>query len=485
MSKETQTQTEKSAQQEPITLKERITATRTTRWIRFGVVMLIFIAWVAWLGNWWVLLCGILLFDIYITGYIPLTWWKKSKSAVVRGIMGWVDAIVYALVLVYFIFTFIGQNYQIPSSSLEKSLLVGDYLWVNKMAYGPRVPNTPIHFPLVQNTLPILNTKSYIEWPNWKYHRLKGFSDIKYGDIVVFNVPSGDSVMTKVSNPDYYTLVRMFGRYTVLNNRKDFGELIYRPVDRRENYVKRAVGLPGDSLAMIGGEVYINGVKQLLPADAQFNYLFQVRNALIFDPAEYGIAKDDIRMVDPAYFPELAKTELHTDAAGRPQPWLHAPLTQSMLEQLHNSGTLLQIVRTEAMAEREYLYPEGVADNWTHSDYGPIWIPAKGATIPLNAETWAIYNRCIRNYEHHTDARLEGNTVYIDGKPADTYTFEMDYYFMVGDNRDNSLDSRFWGFVPEDHVVGRPERVLISFDKDKSGLNAIRWNRVLRDANPD
>ena len=158
-------------------LRRRISQTKTTRWIRFAIVSVIFLLWVAWLGNWWVALFLFLLFDIYITGFIPLTWWKKSKSAAVRAVMSWVDAILYALVLVYFIFTFVGQNYQIPSSSLEKSLLVGDYLWVNKMAYGPRVPNTPIHFPLVQNTLPWLETKSYVDWPQWKYHRLRGFGN--------------------------------------------------------------------------------------------------------------------------------------------------------------------------------------------------------------------------------------------------------------------------------------------------------------------
>ena len=200
--------------------KKRIKEVKTTRWIRFGIVSLIFFLWVAWLGNWWVSLAYILLFDIYITGYIPLTWWKKSKNATVRTVMSWVDAILYALVLVYFVFIFIGQNYQIPSSSLEKSLLVGDYLWVNKMAYGPRVPNTPLHFPLVQNTLPILNTKSYIEWPQWSYHRLKGLGNVERGDIVVFNVPSGDTVSTKITNPDYYTLVKMFGRYARSEERR-------------------------------------------------------------------------------------------------------------------------------------------------------------------------------------------------------------------------------------------------------------------------
>lgn len=200
----------------------------------------LFFAWVAWLGNWWVALFIVLLFDIYITGYIPLTWWKKSPNHMVRSIMSWVDAIVYALVLVYFVFTFIGQNYQIPSSSLEKTLLTGDYLWVNKMAYGPRVPMTPIHFPLVQNTMPVINTKSYIEWPQWKYHRLKGFGNVEHGDIVVFNFPAGDTVALKIQNPDYYSLVKTIGRERILNNPQAFGEVIYRPVDRRENYVKRA-----------------------------------------------------------------------------------------------------------------------------------------------------------------------------------------------------------------------------------------------------
>ncbi|MDE6358969.1 MAG: S26 family signal peptidase, partial [Duncaniella sp.] len=189
---------------------ERLRATGKTRWIRFTIVSVIFFLWVAWLGNWWVALAWFLLFDIYITGYIPLTWWKKSKNPVVRNIMSWVDAILYALVLVYFVFTFIGQNYQIPSSSLEKSLLVGDYLWVNKMAYGPRVPNTPVHFPLVQNTFPIINTKSYLDNPQWKYHRLAGLGKVRRGDIVVFNFPAGDTVALKVQNPDYYTLSRMY-----------------------------------------------------------------------------------------------------------------------------------------------------------------------------------------------------------------------------------------------------------------------------------
>ena len=198
--------------------KERIEKVKTTRWIRFAVVSLIFFFWVVWLNNYWVLLVYPLLFDIYITLYIPWNWWKKSENKTVRTVMSWVDSIVYALILVYFIFAFVGQNYKIPSSSLEKTLLVGDYLWVNKMCYGPRVPQTPLHFPLVQNTFPIINTKSYFEKPQFEYHRLKGLRNIERNDIVVFNYPAGDTIVFNVQNPDYYTICYKIGEDLLAQN---------------------------------------------------------------------------------------------------------------------------------------------------------------------------------------------------------------------------------------------------------------------------
>ena len=198
-------QRKNNASRNNISFKERIQDIKTTRWIRFGIVSLIFFLWVIWMGNPWLLFLWLLLIDIYITNFIPWTWWKNTKGPT-RVVMGWVDAIIYALILVYFIFAFIGQNYMIPSSSLEKSLLVGDYLWVNKALYGPRVPLTPLHFPLEQHTLPIINTKSYIENPQLPYHRLPGLREIKRGDIVVFNYPQGDTVALKIQNPDYYQI---------------------------------------------------------------------------------------------------------------------------------------------------------------------------------------------------------------------------------------------------------------------------------------
>lgn len=473
---------------ERLSFRERMARTKKTRWVRFGIVTLIFILWVIWLGNPWVLLLLPLLFDIYITGYIPFTWWKKSKSKVTRTVMSWVDAIVYALILVYLVFTFVGQNYEIPSSSLEKSLLVGDYLWVNKMAYGPRVPMTPLHFPLVQNTFPVINTKSYIEWPQWRYHRLKGLGNVKTGDIVVFNFPAGDTVATKMQNPDFYTLVKYFGRDVVMNNPGQFGEIVYRPVDRRENYVKRAVGLPGETLKIVNGDIFINGKKQPQPANVQFNYLFQtVRPLTDADWERYKISRDDVAQAlvqpDPAEAVNWTQAGFDLSALAA-SPIYHLPLTAKTVDELKKSGLLKVLVREPAPAG-EFLFPDGLSENWTRQDYGPVMIPRKGMTVKLTPENWPMYERVIRNYEYHTDSYVKDGRVYIDGKPADSYTFEMDYYFMMGDNRDCSLDSRYWGFVPEDHIVGKPMRVLISFDKDKSLFNGgIRWNRILKNANP-
>ncbi|MCM1029015.1 MAG: signal peptidase I [Pseudoflavonifractor sp.] len=490
MEKDNQSDKQLSAPQ-PSSFSERIAAVRPTRWVRFALVAIIFLAWVAWLGNWWVALVLILLFDIYITGYIPFTWWKRSKSPAVRAVMGWVDAIVYALILVYFIFLFIGQNYTIPSSSLEKTLLTGDYLWVNKMAYGPRVPNTPIHFPLAHNTMPALlgGGKSYLDSPLWPYHRLKGFSSIKRGDIVVFNFPAGDTVALKMQNPDYYTLCEIFGRDAVRSNPDKFGQIVFRPVDRRENYVKRCVALPGDSIAIRSGDIYINGEKQPLPPEAQYNYIFQLTGPTLTDTEResLGIAAADLQLLNATFAPGDAENLLRLGFTVNPDgtipPVYRAPLTATMLSQLQSRG-LTKAMRQEAQPGMELLYPRGLTDDWTRADMGPLWVPAKDTTIPLTLQNWLAYSRCIRNYEGHHDAYFDSalGKVIIDGQPADTYTFALDYYYMMGDNRDNSLDSRYWGFVPEDHIVGRPERVLISFDPEKSFPANIRWNRIFRNA---
>lgn len=459
-------------------LRARTSNIKTTRWVRFGIVAALWIAFTIWMQTWWLALVLFLLFDIYITGYIPFTWWKNSKNKTVRTVMAWVDALVYAIILVYFVFNFIGQNYTIPSSSLEKTLLTGDYLFVNKMTYGPRVPMTPIHFPLVHNTLPILNCNSYLEWPHVKYRRLSGFRNVESGDIVVFNFPAGDTVMTKCPNPDYYQLVALKGYEAVNNNEAVFGKKITRPVDRRENYVKRAVGLPGQRLKIVDGDIYIDGQMQAMPRDAQFAYYVMTDGnrlpEIFFD--ELDIAKDDrVLMQTPVGYP----------------PVYRLPLTKEMLAKVESYPHVTTVTREDASDDPLNIFPFELAqrEGWTRADYGGcngILIPKKGMTVELDYDNWLLYERAIRVYEDNPSAQWKDGKVYINDQPVDTYTFAMDYYFMMGDNRDNSLDSRYWGFVPEDHIVGTPVGVLISFDKDKSIFNGkIRWNRIFRDANPD
>ncbi len=473
--------------------KTRLHATKPLRWLRFAIVSIIYLAWVVWMGSPWLAIFEFLLFDIYITGYIPFTWWKKSKNVVVRTVMSWVDAIVYALVLVYFVFSFIGQNYQIPSSSLEKTLLTGDYLWVNKAIYGPRVPITPVHFPLVHNKL--FGFKSYLDHPANSYKRLKGLRNIEEGDIVVFNFPAGDTVTTVFEDtPMYYDmLVEQYGREAIKANPDRFGEIIYRPVDRRQNFVKRCVGLPGQTLRISSDTLYIDGIARQFPENVQFNYVFTTTRPL---------NEDDLEKLD------ITPSDIYTYAPGTPSrinlSWIlgdssdsyayMSPLTKGMIESMQSSGLLGKYAKFNDIAPHfdsidrtTGIFPYSHHGSWTVSDFGGddgLYIPAKGATIPLSADNWTRYQRCIRNYEGHSDAYFntaEG-CAYIDGKRADSYTFAMDYYFMMGDNRDNSQDSRFWGFVPEDHIIGTPMIVLISFDTVRGG---IRFNRILHSANPD
>ena len=474
-------------------LGERLARVKKTRWIRFGIVSIIFFAWVAWLGNWWVALAWFLLADIYLTQFIPWNWWKFSDNKMVRKVMSWVDAIVYALVLVYFLFIFVGQNYQIPSSSLEKTLLTGDFLWVNKMVYGPRVPQTPLHFPLAQNEL--FGIKSYIEHPQLEYHRLKGFRNVERGDIVVFNFPAGDTVVVGITNPDYYAQQLDNGIKLLQPSLQDFRnddtydkvmnagreyikqhyKLITHPVDRRDNYVKRCVGLPGEKISVVNGVVHINGKAIPEPENVQYNYIIShganfVDEDYLID--ELGVARDDIKVLGN----DKIQLPLTNDMKAKLQKcsWVTAPITRKGYEP----------------EEGPYTYPVGRDYGWTVGNYandiGGLWIPKKGASIDLTKKlNLEIYSRCIRDYEH-VDLTVKDGKAYIDGKPAQKYTFKMDYYWMMGDNRDNSLDSRFWGFVPEDHIVGTPMFVIISFDKDRGLFDGkIRWNRIFRDANPD
>ena len=484
-------------------------ATRA-QWIKFAIITVLYLAFLVWVKSWLGLIVLPFIFDIYISKKIPWGFWKKSKNPAVRNIMSWVDAIVFALVAVYFVNIYVFQNYQIPSSSLEKSLLVGDYLYVSKLSYGPRVPNTPLSMPLAQHTLPLVNTKSYIEWPQWDYKRVPGLGKVKRNDIVVFNFPAGDTVATNYQQTDFYSLAynegqRMYpnpvnmdsltrkqqravydlyynaGRNLILSNPKMYGDVVVRPVDRRENYVKRCVGLPGDTLEIRDAQVYIDGKPLENPEDMQLNYLVQTTGPYITEDMfrELGISKDDQAMVtNESLLMEMGLT--HRDAQGRLAPTYDLPLTKKMLETLSANKKLVSRIVMDPEMFTGQMYPLNLYTKWDRNNYGPIWIPKKGATIKLTEDNLPIYERPIRAYEGNT-LEVKEDGIYINGKKTDEYTFKMDYYWMMGDNRHNSADARSWGFVPEDHVVGKPIVVWLSLDKDRGWFDGkIRWNRIFK-----
>lgn len=487
-------------------------ATRT-QWIKCTIAILLYLAFLIWVRSWWGLIVVPFIFDIYITKKIPWSFWKKSKNPTVRNVMSWVDAIVFALVAVYFVNIYIFQNYQIPSSSLEKSLLVGDFLYVSKMSYGPRVPNTPLSMPLAQHTLPILNTKSYIEWPQWKYKRVPGFGKVKLNDIVVFNFPAGDTVALNNQQTDFYSIAygegqRLYpkqigmdsltrqqqravydlyynaGRQQILSNPRVYGEVVYRPVDRRENYVKRCVGLPGDTLQIVDGQVMIDGKAIENPENLQFNYFVQTTGPYITEDMfrELGISKADQTLYDDSSWEETFR-QIGLDnrnAQGKMAPIYHLPLTKKMYETLSGNKKLISKIVMEPEEYAGQMYPLNLHTKWNRNNYGPIWIPAKGATITLTEDNLPIYERCIVAYEGNK-LEIKPDGIYINGEKTDQYTFKMDYYWMMGDNRHNSADSRYWGFVPEDHVVGKPIVVWLSLDKDRGWFDGkIRWNRLFK-----
>ena len=460
-----------------------------------GVVMALYLAFLVWIKSWWGLLVVPFIYAAYITKLIPWTWWKEAENPVTRTVMSWVDAIVFALVAVYFVNIYFFQNYTIPSSSLEKSLLVGDYLFVSKMSYGPRKPQTPLSMPLTQHTMPLVGCKSYIEWPQWDYERVPG-GRVQLNDIVVFNYPAGDTVtvnpeyqnmdfyaiaygiggqqymqlhggyplldsLTRQQQRDFFAELYAMGRQYIDQNSQMFGGVMSRPVDRRENYVKRCVGLPGQTLQIKDHVVYLDGKPNKEPDNVQYDYFVRLKQDIPDELVrELGISQEDLA--------SLSETGT-------------MPLTQRAYERLKTCTDIVDSIAYDSTnSVPDGLYPLNAWTGWTRDNYGPVWIPAKGESVKLTMDNIAVYERPIRVYEHN-DLEVKDGKIFINGKQADSYTFKMDYYWMQGDNRHNSADSRYWGFVPEDHIVGKPILIWLSLDKDRGWFDGhVRWNRLFR-----
>lgn len=460
---------------------KRLKEAPAKQWMKFAFAALCCVFFTIWADALWVLLLIPLFLEIYVTKFVNWGKWKESKNPFFRKVAEWADACIFALVAVYVINIYFFQNYRIPTSSLEKSLLVGDMLFVSKLSYGPRTPITPIAFPLEHNT--IFGVKSYSDVPEWEYKRLAGLGQVERDDIVVFNFPVGDTVALKVQNPDYYKLVHTYGRDYIWGHPEKFGEIIYRPIDRRENYVKRCVALPGDSLQIVKGDVYVNGKKQKEIPGLQYNYFVEM-SATIADQAfeSLGISVDDRLLINKnrEAYQVLADMGYKMDEQSRMNYIYRLPLTKEAYTRVSKFKNLVSIKKEpDNLMGEDKTFPLNMNTGWTRDDYGPIWIPKKGATVKLTLDNLPLYELIIRNFEHNTLAVKDG-VILINGTSADTYTFKYDYYWMMGDNRHNSADSRYWGFVPEDHIVGKPIFIWVSFDKDKSFFSSIRWNRVFK-----
>ena len=437
----------------------------TNKWFKFIVVGLFYSLWVIWLESYWWFIGLAIIFDIYISKKVHWSFWKKKnpEDGKQTKVVEWIDAIIFAVIAATFIRTFFIEAYTIPTSSMEKTMMVGDFLFVSKTAYGPRIPNTPLSFPFVHNTLPLTkSTPSYLTWIENPYRRIAGFGHVKRNDIVVFNFPEGDTIATKMQAQSYYSLVRNYGREQVWNDKQDFGDIIYRPVDKEENYIKRCIGISGDEIQIKDGQVYVNGKEQYHFPGIQYNYIITTNgtriNRLILD--KLGISMAD-----------------RNEFNGNSQ--FMYPLTAEKLQKIKKLSNVVSVKRVNMAAGNrdKNIFPFSPDYPWNVDNFGPLKIPKKGTTVQLTLKNLPVYRRIINVYEHH-DLSVRDSTIYIDGNPSNQYTFAMNYYWMMGDSRHNSADSRYWGFVPEDHIVGKAEFIWLSLDKDKSFPFNIRWNRI-------
>jgi signal peptidase I len=382
-------------------------------------------------------------FYLYYINYTqPLNYVTDRNTAPDHKAADTVSSLLSAVIVATIVHTYFIQPFTIPTSSLEKSLLVGDFLFVSKMNYGARVPMTTVAMPMVHDTIPLTKKKSYLNWPQLPYMRFPSIEDIKRNDIVVFNWPVD----------------------TVYKFRDKSGLRVDKPIDKKSNYVKRCVGLPGDNLSIKDGLIYIDGKELILPerAKPQFSYKLALDGKT---PIDFETLFKELDITDPAGFLDDQKRDTLFISA----------LTAAGAEHFKQEPGITAVTRIITKGAEKNVFPH--TKNWNQDNYGPIYIPQKGKTVALNVETLPFYKTIIIDYENKKLA-VNGTEIRIDGKIATNYTFAQNYYWMMGDNRHNSEDSRYWGFVPENHIVGKPIFIWLSWDTNGKGINKIRWDRV-------
>ncbi|MBN1159476.1 MAG: signal peptidase I [Bacteroidales bacterium] len=425
--------------------------------VRFIITIIPLALWVWWTRFYWMLGFSVVLFDLFFTRYCKRLFSSLKLPVLIRRSFELVFTVLVAVVIAFLLKSFVVDIFSIPSSSMEKTINVGDYILVSKLAYGPRLP---VRLRIGQLFVPGYEPKST---GTFRYSRLKGFSTIKHNDIVVFNFPEGDDIMSgNASGPEsYYSSIRDNGNSVP-------GEKsgpVYRQVDLRENYIKRCMGIPGDTIMVLHGYAYVNGKQEPHFKERQYNYFMTAPEADIDSLLvhHYGISSYDM-----IFNPYNSIYEL--------------PLTQSLFDSLLKEPAVKGLRRYENMnstVSGHQVFPADRNYAWTEDNFGPVVIPRKGVTISLDINNLPLYQRIITVYEnHHLEVR--DSMIYINGDQTSSYRFCMDYYFMMGDNRHNSNDSRFWGFVPEDHIIGKAWMVWLSVDKTTTGLNRIRWNKMFK-----
>ena len=404
-------------------------------------VVLFIIATIIWsifvysIGGEWLYFAPLIVGDILFWETISWQFWKKKEKKPKKKkseVRSWIDAIGFAVIAATILRTFLIEAYTIPTSSMEKSMLIGDFLFVSKVAYGPRVPITPIAFPLVHHTMPIGNGKSYSEVVKLPYHRMKGLGEIERNDCVVFNWPA---------------------------------ETLGRPVDKKENYVKRCVGVPGDKIELINAQLMVNDAPQQEPEGMKKQWHYNVSTK--------GTG------LNPNILYE--KYDITEGGYGRNKNEYNLTLTNESRDAIQSFTNVSSIKRQyeKAGIYADYIFPHDKNYKWNNDNFGPITVPSAGETVSITTKNLSIYKDIIERYENNKLEVVSGE-IYINDKLATTYTFAMDYFWMMGDNRHNSADSRFWGFVPENHIVGKALFVWMSWDKNAKGLKKIRWNRLFR-----